>query len=201
MSDGERRCLQAKYSGQSFQTRFFVLRGSILLYYVDHTHKEPKGVFLLDECKMTVGGRAVDRNGIAMQLLGNVDKATTFTLTLERPSGLTWELCAVSEEELQQWIHAFEASGVVSTVVSSTINSDSAQAAPGTPPSANRASHFTPGAASTATVTPVAPEHRPLPYSHNEPATPNQDAPAHKTVAANAAHETPSQTQLHDTAV
>jgi len=160
---------QTKYSGQSFQTRLFVLRGTILLYYVDHHHKEPKGVFLLDECKMLVGGRAADRRGVAMQLLGNLDKATPHTLTLQRPSGLIWELCARNQEELGQWVDAFHATGVVESVhaphAQALVAPQGKVDAPSTPPRAGQAAHDTPGGQSTATVTPVAPEHRPLPYT------------------------------------
>lgn len=157
--------VQAKFSGHSFQTRFCVLRGSILLYYVDHHHKDPKGVFLLDECKMLVGGRAADRRGVAMQLLGNLDKATSHTLTLQRPSGAQWELCAANEHELQQWVDAFTATGVVK-VLHPASGASIEQSAPSTPPPQHKAAASTPGGESTATLTPVAPEHRPLPYTH-----------------------------------
>jgi hypothetical protein len=102
-----------KYAGTNFQTRFFVLRGTILLYYVDHAAPDPKGVFLLDEATLTRGAKLLDRSSFGAALFANADKATPFSLVLRRPSGLAWELCAQSEAELDGWVAAFVATGAV----------------------------------------------------------------------------------------
>eukprot|EP01138_Halocafeteria_seosinensis_P001633 gb/GECG01001674.1/.p1 GENE.gb/GECG01001674.1/~~gb/GECG01001674.1/.p1 ORF type:complete len:384 (+),score=45.67 gb/GECG01001674.1/:1-1152(+) len=102
-----------KYGGVSFQRRFFILRGTILLYYVSHGHTEPKGVFLLDEARIHKGARLCERNNLINKMLANLNLATPYSVVITRPSGAAVELCAANEYQLDEWVNAFVATGAV----------------------------------------------------------------------------------------
>ena len=88
-----------KWAGQSHQRRWFVLRGSILLYFLSDHVADPKGCLLLEHTELQKGAKLGPRKSV-FSFANNAKLATSYSVVLRRPSGLAWDLSFQNEQEL-----------------------------------------------------------------------------------------------------
>lgn len=88
------------------------LRSNSSFSQATHTQSEPKGAFLLDDCSLQRGLKLAPRDGMSSWLV-NPQLSSPYSVVLRRPAGLAWEICLPSEGDLDAWVEAFMATGVV----------------------------------------------------------------------------------------